>query len=385
MRVALIDPFAGIAGDMFVGALLHAGAPFDHLSATLRGLDLSGFEVDCTDVMRAGVSAKKFHVRHGEGHHHRGLTTILDLIARAELPDTVKARASAAFRLLGEAEARIHGVSVDDVHFHEVGAVDAICDIVGAAICLDALGIDEIYARPLPLSTGTVDAAHGRLPVPAPAALELMKGRPTFDSGLEGELVTPTGAAFVAAWAAEGGPPPFVPSAIGYGAGDREAEGHANVCRVTVGDTVAEAAGPLFELVCDVDDATPQVLGHMLGRLLEAGALDATLHSVQMKKDRPGTRVTALTRTEHVPAVETVLFTEGTTLGVRRRAVDRTELPRRIVEVETPHGRVRVKVAELGGRVVHVAPEYDDCRALAQETGLPLREITRLAMAQWNE
>jgi len=385
MKIALVDPFAGIAGDMFVGALLHAGAPFDHLSAALRGLDLSGFEVDCTDVMRAGVAAKKFHVRHGEDHHHRGLTTILDLIARAALPDAVKARASGAFRRLGAAEAKIHGVSVDEVHFHEVGAVDAICDIVGAAVCLDALGIEEIYARPLPLSTGTVDAAHGRMPVPAPATLELMRGRPTFDSGLEGELVTPTGAALVAAWAEAGAPPPFLPVAIGYGAGDRDPKGYPNVCRVTLGEASAEAAGPLCELVCDVDDATPQVLGHLLGRLLEAGALDATLHGVQMKKGRPGTRVTALTRAEHVPAVETVLFTEGTTLGVRRRAVERTELPRKIVTVETPHGGVRVKVAELGGKVVHVAPEYDDCRALAEETGLPLREITRLAMAQWSE
>ncbi|MHC4549648.1 MAG: nickel pincer cofactor biosynthesis protein LarC [Planctomycetota bacterium] len=383
MRIALIEPFAGLAGDMFVGALLHAGAPFEHLRAGLARLGVGGFEVGCRNVQRGGVAAAKFTVDHAEEHHHRGLATILDLIARASLPAGVQARASRAFTRLAEAEATIHGVGVDEVHFHEVGAVDALCDIVGAALALDALAVEALYCRPLPLSTGSVVAAHGRLPVPAPATLELMKGRPTYDSGLEGELVTPTGAALVAAWAEEGAPPPLRPLAIGYGAGDRDPEGYPNVCRITLGETTGRPAAALHELVCDVDDATPQVLGHLLGRLLEAGALDATLHPVQMKKGRPGTRVTALVRGEAIPAVEEALFVEGTTLGVRRRAVERTELPRRIVRVTTEHGPVRVKVGELGGKVVHVAPEYEDCRALAEQTGVPLREITRQAMAQW--
>ncbi|MHC4731385.1 MAG: nickel pincer cofactor biosynthesis protein LarC [Planctomycetota bacterium] len=380
MRILLIEPFAGIAGDMFVGALVHAGAPFADVETGLRELDVA---VSCEPVLRCGVAARKFRVRHQEGHQHRGLSTILDLIGKTALPDRVKAGASRAFRRLAEAEAGIHGVSVDEVQFHEVGAVDAICDIVGAAICLDALDVTEVYCRPLPLSTGSVQAAHGRIPVPAPATLELVKGRRTYDSGLEGELVTPTGAALVAAWAEAGDPPPFRPTAIGYGAGDRDPEGYPNVCRVTVGEAEEEAVTALFELVCDVDDATPQVLGHLLGRLLEVGALDATLQPVVMKKNRPGTRVTALVRAEVIPAAEQVLFREGTTLGVRRRAVARTELPRHTVEVAIEHGTVRLKVGELGGEVVHVAPEYEDCRALAERTGVPLREIIRQAMAQW--
>ena len=382
MRILLIEPFAGIAGDMFVGALVHAGAPFARVETGLRPLEAG---VSCEPVLRCGVAARKFRVRdQGAGHPHRGLSTILDLIGNTPLPERVKASATNAFRHLAEAEARVHGVSVDEVRFHEVGAVDAICDILGAAICLDALDVAEVYCRPLPLSTGSVQAAHGRIPVPAPATLELVKGRRTFDSGLEGELVTPTGAAVVAAWAEAGDPPPFRPTAIGYGAGDRDPEGYPNVCRVIVGEAAdEEAAGAVFELVCDVDDATPQVLGYLLGRLLEAGALDATLQPVVMKKDRPGTRVTALVRAETIPAVEQVLFREGTTLGVRRRAVARTELPRRTVEVATEHGTVRVKVGELAGEVVHVAPEYEDCRALAEQTGVPLREIIRQAMAQW--
>jgi uncharacterized protein (TIGR00299 family) protein len=234
-RVGLIDPFAGIAGDMFVGALIGAGAPLDHVRTGLARLALTGYEIGCEDVMRAGIAAKKFRVTHAEDHHHRGLTTILGLIADAGLPPAVTAAASEAFRLLGEAEARIHGVDVDAVHFHEVGAVDAICDIVGGALALEALGIDELYCRPLPLSSGTVDAAHGRMPLPAPATLELMKGRPVRESGLEGELVTPTGAAIVAAWTRADAPPDFTPESAGYGAGDRDPPGYANVCRITVG------------------------------------------------------------------------------------------------------------------------------------------------------
>jgi uncharacterized protein (TIGR00299 family) protein len=383
MRIALVDPFAGIAGDMFVGALLDAGASFARLQEGLAQLGLEGYEVSARQVMRAGVRATKFAVESSEHHHHRGLTTILGLIGKAGLPPETARLARNAFIRLGEAEARIHGVAVEEVHFHEVGAVDAICDIVGAALCLESLGVDAIHCRSLPLSTGTIEAAHGVMPVPAPATLELLKGRPVHDSGLEGELVTPTGAAMMAAWAdaATETVPPFTPRAIGYGAGTRDPERYANVCRVTIGEIEEASHGALYELVCDVDDATPQVLGHLLGRLLEAGALDATLQPVVMKKDRPGTRVTALAPIARIPQVEEILFVEGTTLGVRRRPVERTELPRRMVEVETEHGKVRVKIGEIGGRVVHVAPEYEDCRALARETGRPLREIVRLALA----
>ncbi|MFI5403598.1 MAG: nickel pincer cofactor biosynthesis protein LarC [Planctomycetota bacterium] len=381
MRVALLEPFAGVAGDMFVGALVGAGASFKAVQAGLKSLRLP-CSVTCGNVERGGLGGRKFRVKFKEGHIHRGLKEILAILRRGKLSPRVRDLAEAAFTRLAEAEAKVHGIPVGKVHFHEVGAIDAICDIAGAALALDALGIEKLWCRALPLSTGFVTMEHGRLPVPAPATLELMKGRAVYDSGLTGELVTPTGAALVAAWAESSAPPAFVPSSIGYGAGDRDPHEYPNLCRIVVGETSARS-GELFELVCDVDDATPQVLGHLLAMLLDAGALDATLQPVVMKKGRPGTRVTVLARAETVPALEGVLFREGTTLGVRRRRVERTELPRRTVTVKTPYGAVRVKVGDLAGEAVHVAPEYEDCRAVAAKAKVPLREVIRAAVAQW--
>ena len=378
MRIGLLDPFAGVAGDMFVGALLDAGAKFKVVRDGLADIA----PVSHRKVDRGGIAARKFRVTHTESHHHRGLKQIRSLIRKAKLPKRVRDRALAAFERLGAAEAKVHGIAIEKVHFHEVGAIDAICDIVGAAIAFEELGIERLYSRPLPLFYGMVDSAHGRLPLPAPATLELMRGWPVFDSGREGELVTPTGAALVTAWASPEPPPPFAPTVIGYGAGDRNPEGYPNVCRLTIGETT-EDRGALWQLECDVDDATPQVLGHLLGALMDAGALDATLTAIQMKKNRPGTRVSALARAEVVPAVEEILFREGTTLGVRRHAVDRTELPRRIRQVKTKYGTVRLKVGVLSGEVVHVAPEYEDCRKLAREHGVALRTVTRAALANW--
>ncbi|MHC4340178.1 MAG: nickel pincer cofactor biosynthesis protein LarC [Planctomycetota bacterium] len=377
MKVALIDPFAGIAGDMLAGALIHAGAPFEAIRAALEG-----YRVSFKEVQRGGIASAKFVVEATEETTHRGLGDVLEILRGMKLSDRARERAAAAFTRLAEAEARVHGVDVNQVHFHEVGAVDSICDIVGAAVALDALQVDRLYCRALPLSRGSVETAHGRLPLPAPATLELTRGLPTRETDLEGELVTPTGAAMVAAWAERGAVPGMRPESIGYGAGDRDPEGFPNVCRVIVGEA-QEGDGGLWELVCEVDDATPQVLGHLLSRLMESGALDASLQPLVMKKNRPGTRVAALARAESIPVLEQVLFTEGTTLGVRRRRVERTELPRRTVEVRTRHGNVRVKLGELGGKLVHVAPEYEDCRALAAKTGVPLREIIEEAVAQW--
>ena len=381
MKVALIEPFAGIAGDMFVGALVGAGAPFRAVEDGIRSLRLP-CSVTCGTVERGGLRGRKFRVKFKEGHVHRGLKEILAILRKGRLPARALDLAEAAFARLAEAEAKVHGIPVRKVHFHEVGAIDAICDIAGAALALDALGIEKLWCRALPLSTGFVVTEHGRLPVPAPATLELMKGRAVCDSGLTGELVTPTGAALVAAWAETSAPPAFVPSAIGYGAGDRDPHDYPNLCRIVVGETTARS-GEILEVVCDVDDATPQVLGHLLATLLDAGALDATLQPVVMKKGRPGTRVTVLARAETVPSLEGVLFREGTTLGVRRRRVERTELPRRTATVKTPYGPVRVKIGEFQGEAVHVAPEYEDCRALAAKAKVPLREVIRAAVAQW--
>jgi len=382
MRVALLDPFAGVAGDMFVGALLDAGAPFSEVKMGLAQLGIEDYKISHRKLTRCGIAARKFRVTHKESHHHRGLKTILKLIRKSGLAKPVRDSASAAFTALGEAEAKVHGVALEEVHFHEVGAVDAICDIVGAAIAFHSLGIERLYTRPLPLFYGMVNAAHGRIPLPAPATMELMRGWPTYDSGMQGELVTPTGAALVTAWATREPLPAMAPSVIGYGAGDRDPEGYPNVCRITVGETTAMEAA-LRQLECDVDDATPQVLGHLVGRLIEAGALDATLSPLTMKKGRPGTRVTALARAECVPVMEELLFREGTTLGVRRTTVERTELPRRRVRVKTQWGPVHLKIGELHGEAVHVAPEYEDCRRAADKHGVPLRKVARAAMQQW--
>ena len=235
-KIAIVDPFAGIAGDMLVGALLDAGAPLEGVRKALATLGLTGFSISCDKVMRCGVTASKYRVEHNEGHHHRGLATILEILDGADLPERARARAKDAFCRLGEAEASIHGVTTDEVHFHEVGAIDAICDVVGAAVALELLEIETLHCRPLPLFRGSVDAAHGRIPLPAPATLELMKGLPVHDTDIEAELVTPTGAACVAAWADFGPARPHVPHAVGYGAGDRDPKGYPNVCRITVGE-----------------------------------------------------------------------------------------------------------------------------------------------------
>ncbi|MGQ0615339.1 MAG: nickel pincer cofactor biosynthesis protein LarC [Planctomycetaceae bacterium] len=385
MKIALLDPVGGIAGDMLVGALVDAGASFEAIKRALKSLKLGGYVLSRRKVMRGGIRATKFTVRpRREEQEHRGLAQILKILRKSTLSPAVREKAEAAFRVLAAAEATVHGCTVEEVHFHEVGAIDAICDVVGAAAALAELEVERLFCNPLPLSSGSVETEHGRMPVPAPATMELLKGRATFASGLVGELVTPTGAACIAAWAEKGAPPPFTPVGIGYGAGDRDPGSHPNVCRAVVGEASDAAADEeLFELVSDMDDATPQVLAHLLERLLAVGALDATLQPLIMKKGRPGTRATALVRRSSIAAVEEVLFREGTTLGVRRRRVERTILARRIMKVNTRYGSVRLKIGEYRGKVVHVAPEYEDCRALAETNRVPLPEIFREAMARW--
>lgn len=379
MRIALLDPFAGVAGDMLVGALLDAGASFAAVSRAVAALGVRGVRLSRRRVDRAGLRATKFSVRHAPREHaHRGLREVLRLLRK--LPASVRERSERAFRALAAAEAEVHGCDVNDVRFHEVGAVDSIGDVVGAAAAIEDLGVEALYCGPLPWSRGVVRTEHGPMPLPAPATAKLLRGWPVRDSGFEDELVTPTGAACVAAWARPAPAPAFVPLASGYGAGDRDPDAYPNVCRVTLGDLVSPRPGALVELVCDVDDATPQSLAHLLDRLLAEGALDATLQPVVMKKGRLGTRVAALAEAALVPKLEEALFVEGATLGVRRRAVERTALPRRSVVVRTPYGPVRVKVAELKGRRVRATPEFEDCRALAERRRVPLADVVAAAL-----
>ncbi len=372
MKICYLDAFSGISGDMTVGALIDAGADAKTLVQSLEELGTGAkFEVEKTK--RRGIAASKFRVIGGDAKGHRHLKHILEIIAKSGISDRAKQNASAVFQRLGEAEAKVHDVSIDKVHFHEVGAVDSICDIVGACVGFDLLDIGAVYSSAVNVGSGTVKTEHGVLPVPAPATSELLAGKPIYSRGPSLELTTPTGAAIATTLAAEfGALPPMRVIASGYGAGDYDFPEHANVLRVLIGETSGAAESTtVVVLEANIDDSTPQVLGYAMERLLEAGALDVTLSSVLMKKSRPGTLLSVIARPEDREALARLIFEETSTLGLRIHSAERRVKSRMITNVETPHGRVRVKISEDGS----FAPEYEDCRDLARKTGLPLKQI----------
>ena len=368
--ICYFDAFSGISGDMTVGALIDAGASADALFEALRALGTEAqFSVERTK--RAGIAASKFRVRTGGEHNkHRHLAQILEMIARAPISARAKSRAAAVFQRLGEAEARAHGIAVEKAHFHEVGAVDSICDIVGAALALDLLGVDEVYCSAINTGHGTVKTEHGVLPVPAPAAAALLEGKPIYARGPEMELTTPTGAAIAATLACGFGLLPAMRiTAIGYGAGDRDLEGQANVLRVLIGEKTGAGEATLVSVIeANIDDSSPQVLGYAIERLMEAGALDASLAPLQMKKNRPGSLLRVIARPADQEKFAQMIFAETSTLGVRIYHAERRVEERKIVEVETEYGKIRIKVSGHGS----FAPEYEDCRAIAIRTGTPL-------------
>jgi pyridinium-3,5-bisthiocarboxylic acid mononucleotide nickel chelatase len=372
MKICYLDAFSGISGDMTVGALIDAGADSGAVVLALEGLG-TGAKFTIEKTKRCGITASKFRVTGGHATGHRHLKNILELIDASALPGSVKQAASAVFQRLGEAEAKVHDISIDKVHFHEVGAVDSICDIVGACAAFDLLDVDEIHSSPVNVGSGTVKTEHGVLPVPAPATAELLTGKPVYARGPSVELTTPTGAAIAVTLASEfGSLPPMQITATGYGAGDKDFQEHANVLRVLIGETSrAEEATTVAVLEANIDDSSPQVLGYAMERLLEAGALDVTLESVLMKKNRPGTLVRVIAKPEDREALAQLMFAETSTLGLRIYSAERRVKERHTLEVETPHGKVRIKVAEDGS----YAPEYEDCRKLARETGVPLKQI----------
>jgi uncharacterized protein (TIGR00299 family) protein len=383
MKLCYLDAFSGISGDMTVGALLDAGADFPALEAALISLGTgAAFRVEKTK--RRGIAASKFHVDGGEAKAHRHLHHIEKIIDAADLPDRVKQDSKAVFRRLGEAEAKVHGVGIEKVHFHEVGAVDSICDIVGACFCLHDLGIQQLAASPLNVGSGTVNTEHGVLPVPAPATSELLRGQPIYSRGPALELTTPTGAAIATTLASSfGALPPMSITATGFGAGDRDFAEHANVLRVLIGDTTtASEATTISVIETNVDDTSPQVLGYAMERLLEAGALDVTLTPIQMKKNRPGTMLTVLARVEDRERLAEVMLSETSTLGLRTYTAERRVQAREMISVETPYGCVRVKSSASGG----FAPEFDDCRTLALQAGVPLKTVLAEAnFAFWKQ
>jgi pyridinium-3,5-bisthiocarboxylic acid mononucleotide nickel chelatase len=376
---AYFDAFSGISGDMTVGALLDLGAPFEALCAAVASIDLPDVSLFLEQREHDGIRAMKFVVRTAEPPGERTFATIRAMLARGTLTAPVRERALAAFSALAEAEGRIHGMAPDAVHFHEVGSADAIADVVGAAFACEALGITHIYVSPLPLGRGIVESQHGRLPVPAPATADLLRGFAVVPGDGEGEMVTPTGAAILRGFGAVSAvPPSFRPLRIGYGAGTRHLADRPNVLRVMLGEG-EERTGWLTDsmLVVEsaIDDMSPELFEHVMARLFAAGAADVVLVPVQMKKSRPGVMIQVVAPPALRDAVAAVLFAETTTIGLRFHAVDRLKLERRVEDVETPYGPIAVKIAGGDGGPSLIAPEYESCRAAAERHGVPLRLV----------
>lgn len=372
MKICYLDAFSGISGDMTVGALIDAGADAQSLMTALRSLD-TGATYRVEKTKRHGISATKFHVENVTGSTHRHLSRILKMIDAAELPERAKRNAAAIFERLGAAEASVHGVPVELVHFHEVGAADSIADIVGACLGFELLGIEAVYCSPINVGSGTVNTEHGLLPIPAPATAELLKDKPVYARGPAVELATPTGAAIAATLArAFGALPPARITATGYGAGDREFSEQANVLRVLIGEAGGAAESTTVNILeANIDDSSPEVLGYALERLMEAGALDVSLSPLVMKKNRPGTLLRVIARPEDREELAALMMAETSTLGLRIQSAERRVSARETVPVTTAHGTVRVKVSNAGAG----APEYEDCRKLAREAGVPLKQI----------
>ena len=386
MKTLYFDCFAGASGDMILGALVAAGADADQLRGQLRLLDVSNFDVSFAVVDRSGISSTRAIVETEDEKHHRHLGTILQIIERSRLSDSVKSRAARVFTRLAEAEARVHNTSVEAVHFHEVGAMDAIIDVVGACVGFELLGVERFVSSPLHVGSGTVEMAHGRFPVPPPAVVELLRGAPTYATDIRGELVTPTGAAIISTVCDDYGPlPPMRVTASGYGAGGRTYERFPNALRILIGDAEADAQSEkLLMIETNLDDASPQIVGHVLERAFARGALDCYLTPVQMKKNRPGVLVSILCRPAERETFYALLFDETTTLGVRCYEVERRALAREFVSVETEFGPVNVKIAKRDGRVVNLTPEYDDCREAAVRAGVALRIVDSAARAAYS-
>jgi hypothetical protein len=384
-KILYFDCFSGASGDMVLGALIDLGVPIEELRAALSPLVPAGCDIAASTVSRSGIAATQFEVREGgHGHEtgghaaHRGLREILDMIAGAGLPERVASRASLLFERLGRVEADIHQIPIERVHFHEVGALDSIIDIVGAVWAIDSLGVDRIAASHLNTGSGTVATAHGQLPVPAPATIRLLEGAPAYSSGAQGELLTPTGALLVTGHATSYGPMPSMTiRRTGYGAGRRDLSGQPNVLRAVLGEAASASAdhGRVLVLECNIDDMNPQFFGSLIDRLQVAGALDVYLTPVQMKKNRPGTLVTVLAPTGLRGRILDLLFRETTTIGVRFHEADRECLSREWVTVTTRFGPVRIKVARRGPALMNAAPEYDDCAARAAEKKVAVREV----------
>ena len=423
--IVYFDCFSGISGDMVLGALVDAGADVHAIEGELRKLKLPGWAISAEKVQRRGLYATQVKVdasgggqngsvasgaeapgkkgaimsdtkvrppKHGHhAHQHRGLTEIVRMIDAAGLAPRAAERAKRIFQRLGEAEAHVHHMPIEKVHFHEVGAVDSIIDIVGAAIGFELLGIDEFACSSFDVGGGQVRTEHGVLPVPAPATVELLRGAPTHSSGIQRELVTPTGAAIATTLSTRYAEiPPMTLRAVGYGAGSTDLAEKPNVLRLLVGERIESEAGehwgaPVTVIETNVDDMSPQIYGYLVERALAAGALDVFSTPAQMKKNRPGLLVTLLSETENASRLIDLIFRETTTIGVRTYEVRRKTLERQIVPVETPFGEVRMKVSHMNGSILNATPEYDDCQRIATQRGIPLKQVISAAAFEYQK
>ncbi len=388
MRTGYFDCFAGASGDMILGALVDAGLELDALKEALAGLHLTHFDLGLEKAVKRGISGSRVVVKVDEtwhGHHHRRLRDIEEIITRADLAEEVKSKSIDIFKRLAGAEAAVHQKPVEEIHFHEVGAMDAIIDVVGGVAGMAAMGIEKVHCSPLHVGSGTVTCAHGVLPVPAPATAELVKGGPIYSTGVEGELLTPTGAAILTTMASEFGPmPSMTVERIGYGAGASD-RAIPNLLRLFIGET-PDPAGDwetdrMAVVETGVDDMDPRVYDMVFRKLLDMGAADVFLTPVQMKKNRPGVLLTVLCPPELVERTADLLMRETTTIGVRWRVDNRIKASRSILVVDTEYGPVRVKAAMRGSELVNIMPEYEDCKTIARKRNAPLKAVLEAARA----
>lgn len=378
MTIAYFDCFSGISGDMTLGALVDAGTNIDTLRSELARLQLSGYQVKSEKVKRSGIAATKVHViiAHEE-HHARNLASILDIIDRSSLSTTIKQKSGMVFKKLAEAEAKVHGTAIEHIHFHEVGAIDSIVDIVGSIICLELLGISQIMSSAVNVGSGTVQTSHGLLPVPAPATAELLKGIPFYESAVKYELTTPTGAAIISTLSTSfGSLPPMNVDCIAYGAGDKNFPNSPNTLRIMVGEFVASYEEDTSIVIeTNIDDMSPQIYDFVIERLIQQGAQDVYLTPIIMKKGRPAILLSVLTDRSKTPAILDTLFRETTSIGVRIQEVGRKKLTREIKYVDTIYGKLRIKISRRGDEILTITPEYEDCRKIAEERQIPLKHI----------
>lgn len=382
MKIAYFDCFSGISGDMILGALIDAGAPIDKLREGLACLNLDGFTISASTVMKKGIKATKADVIiESTELPDRPLKGLRQIISDSTLDTDIKNRSLYIIQRLAEAEAVVHNCAVEDVHFHEVGHIDTIVDVVGSVICLQLLGIEKVIASPIDTGCGQVKIAHGTFSIPAPAVAELLKGVPVYSSGVQRELTTPTGAAIITTIASSFGPLPEMKlQSTGYGAGGWDLSEKANILRVLIGeDQYSYEEDEVLLIETNIDDMNPQIYEYVIGKLLQAGALDVYLTQTIMKKSRPGHLLSIITNIDKLEAIKRIVFQETTTIGMRISKTGRSTLKREIKEIDLPQGKVRVKVSGSSEGMINIVPEYEDCKRLAHETGLPLKDIIELA------